>query len=40
MNKSGRNLHPDNLVAETIAVLKERIPLYESAADFTVDTQG
>jgi shikimate kinase len=30
----------DNLVAETVAVLKERIPLYESAADFTVDTEG
>lgn len=29
-----------NLVAETIAALKERIPIYETAADFTVDTDG
>lgn len=30
----------ESLAAETAAVLKERLPLYESAADFTVDTQG
>jgi shikimate kinase len=29
----------ENLVAETVAVLKKRIPLYESTAEFTVDTQ-
>lgn len=29
----------ENLVAETLSVLKERIPIYESVADFTVDTQ-
>jgi shikimate kinase len=29
----------ENLAAETLSVLSERIPLYESAADFTVDTQ-
>lgn len=29
-----------NLMEETIAALEERIPLYESAADFTVDTNG
>lgn len=29
-----------NLVEETTAVLQERIPLYEAAADFTVDTDG
>lgn len=29
-----------NLVEETMAVLKERIPLYESVADFTADTDG
>jgi shikimate kinase len=33
-------LTTDNLVAETVAVLKERMPVYESVADFTVDTQG
>ena len=30
----------ENLAAETIAVLAQRIPLYESVADFTVDTAG
>ena len=29
-----------NLIEETIAALKERIPIYESTADFTVDTNG
>ncbi len=29
-----------NLMEETIAALEERIPLYESTADFTVDTKG
>lgn len=28
-----------NLAEETLAVLAERIPLYESSSDFTVDTQ-
>ena len=30
----------DSLVAETVAALNARIPVYESAADFTVDTEG
>jgi len=30
----------ENLEAETLAVLKDRIPIYESVADFTVDTEG
>ena len=30
----------ESLADETVAVLAERIPLYESAADFTVDTEG
>jgi len=38
-DQSRPQLTSENLVAETIAVLNERIPLYESAADFTVDTQ-
>jgi shikimate kinase len=29
-----------NIVQETIAVLKQRIPLYEKAADFSIDTTG
>jgi shikimate kinase len=29
-----------NLVAETIAALKDRLPIYESTADYTVDTDG
>jgi shikimate kinase len=29
-----------NLIEETIAALEERIPIYESTADFTVDTNG
>jgi shikimate kinase len=29
-----------NIVQETIAVLKQRIPLYEKAADFSIDTAG
>ncbi len=29
-----------NLADETVAVLSERMPLYESTADFTVDTEG
>jgi shikimate kinase len=29
-----------NLVQETISVLKERIPLYEKAADWSLDTAG
>jgi shikimate kinase len=29
-----------DLAEETSAVLKERLPLYESTADFTVDTEG
>jgi shikimate kinase len=29
-----------NLAEETLSVLTERIPLYESLADFTMDTQG
>jgi shikimate kinase len=33
-------LTSENLVAETLAVLKERLPVYESIADITVDTQG
>lgn len=33
-------LTSENLVAETVAVLKERMPIYESVADFTVDTQN
>jgi shikimate kinase len=38
-DQSRPQLTSENLVAETIAMLNERIPLYESAADFTVDTQ-
>ena len=38
-DQSRPQLTSENLVAETIAVLNERIPLYESTADFTVDTQ-
>ena len=30
----------ESLEEETMAVLKERIPVYESIADFTVDTAG
>jgi len=30
----------ESLEEETVAVLKERIPVYESIADFTVDTDG
>jgi shikimate kinase len=30
----------DNIIQETIAVLKQRIPLYEKTADFNVDTTG
>jgi len=29
-----------NIVQETIAVLKKRIPLYEKAADFSIETTG
>jgi shikimate kinase len=29
-----------NLLQETIAILKERIPLYRKAADFMIDTAG
>lgn len=29
-----------NLLEETVAVLKERTPVYEAAADFTMDTAG
>ncbi|MEN6469011.1 MAG: shikimate kinase [Smithella sp.] len=32
-------LTSENLAAETLAVLKERMPVYESVADFTVDTK-
>jgi len=28
------------LMAETIAALKDRLPIYEKAADFTMDTDG
>ena len=38
-DQSRPQLTADNLVAETIAMLNERIPLYVSAADFTVATQ-
>ncbi len=38
-SQSRPQLTSENLVAETIAVLNERIPLYESVADFTVDTR-
>ncbi|MEE9910314.1 MAG: shikimate kinase AroL [Deltaproteobacteria bacterium] len=30
----------ETLVAETMAMLAERVPIYESVADFTVDTAG
>lgn len=32
-------LTSENLVTETAAVLKERVPIYDSVADFTVDTR-
>jgi len=32
-------LTSQSLVAETVAVMKERAPIYETLADFTVDTQ-
>ncbi len=34
------SLTGESLVAETAAVLQERIPVYEEAADFAVDTEG
>jgi shikimate kinase len=34
------SLTGESLVEETVAVLKERTPVYEAAADFTVDTDG
>ena len=29
-----------NIVQETVDMMKQRIPLYEKAADYTVDTAG
>ena len=29
-----------NIVQETIDIMRQRLPLYESAADYTVDTLG
>ena len=29
-----------NIIQETIDIMKQRLPLYESAADYTVDTAG
>ena len=34
------NFTQENIIQETIAVLKQRIPLYEKTADFSVDTTG
>ena len=43
-DEEGKQARPSltgsGLAAETISVLEERIPVYEEAADFTVDTNG
>ena len=38
--KSRPRLTDENIIQETVTVLKERIPLYGKAADLTVDTAG